>query len=124
MSGAPTVLIATPYLPPHLGGVERYVAELSRKLREQHGWRVVIATTTDDTTAAGTVSEELGATVYRLHSRWRVSNTPLDFGWAGRLRKIIEREQVDLVNGHAPVPLFADAAARASHDRPFVLSYH
>jgi glycosyltransferase involved in cell wall biosynthesis len=50
----------------------------------------------------------------------------VDLGWLRALRAVIRRERVDLVNAHAPVPGFADVAARASRAEsvPFVLTYH
>jgi glycosyltransferase involved in cell wall biosynthesis len=53
-----------------------------------------------------------------------MSNTPWGTGWIESIRRIIRDEKVDLVNAHAPVPLFADAARRAVGDLPFVLTYH
>ncbi|MGW2488521.1 glycosyltransferase family 4 protein [Streptomyces sp. NPDC001606] len=125
----PTVLLATPYLPPSLGGVEQYVWHLARELGAHHGYRVVIATTTGGPMGGRPGRSEDGpggCVVYRLEAPVLLSRTPVGAGWRRQLRRIIEREGVDLVNGHAPVPLFADAAARAAGDtgRPFVLTYH
>ncbi len=120
----PTVLLAAPYVAPHLGGVENYVHELARMFRDRHGWRVVIATTEASRMSGEARAEVDGILTYRLPSPWRVSNTPIGLGWLRLLRNIIREERVDLVNGHAPVPLFADVAARASSGTPFVLTYH
>jgi glycosyltransferase involved in cell wall biosynthesis len=116
-----SILLASPYLPPHLGGVETYVFRLATMLRDRHGWRVVLATTTDGPAGVDSVD---GLRVHRLRSRFRVSNTPIDLGWIGKLRAVVDEEQVDLVNAHAPTPGFADAAARAAGSVPFVLTYH
>lgn len=62
--------------------------------------------------------------VHRLPAPLRISRTPVGTGWQRALRRLIQQERVDLVNAHAPVPLFADAAARACGGRPFVLTYH
>ncbi|MGW5482763.1 glycosyltransferase family 4 protein [Streptomyces sp. NPDC004008] len=127
---APTVLLATPYLPPSVGGVEQYVWNLARELGAHHGYRVVIATTATGGPTGGLPGRYEdgpgGCVVYRLAAPVLLSRTPFGAGWRRQLRQIIEREDVDLVNGHAPVPLFADAAARAAGDtgRPFVLTYH
>jgi glycosyltransferase involved in cell wall biosynthesis len=119
-----TVLFATPYFPPDLGGVETYTWHLARQLRARHGYRVVIAATAKDGTAPGRHKGPDGIPVYRLPARLRISRTPIGVRWRHDLREIIRAEGVDLVNAHAPVPLFADAAVRACGDLPFVLTYH
>ncbi|MFJ8463589.1 glycosyltransferase family 4 protein [Streptomyces swartbergensis] len=120
-----TILLAAPYFPPDLGGVEQYVLNLARLLQSRHGHRVVIATTAlRGTMKPGRYDGPDGIPVYRLAAPTRLSHTPIGLQWSRRLRGIIDEEGVDLVNGHAPVPLFADAAARASGDLPFVLTYH
>ncbi|MFJ3640259.1 glycosyltransferase family 4 protein [Streptomyces sp. NPDC090108] len=126
----PAVLLAAPYFPPAIGGVEQYVWHLARELRDHHGHRVVIATTSTpgpNGSGPGRYQDGPGGcTVYRLAAPARVSRTPYGLGWRRQLSRIIRSEQVSLVNGHAPVPFFADAAALAARDagRPFVLTYH
>ncbi|GAB2700470.1 glycosyltransferase family 4 protein [Kitasatospora kifunensis] len=119
-----TVLLATPYFPPDTGGVEQYTWQLARQLRARHGYRVVVAATVGDGVAAGRIEQEDGLVVHRLPAPLRISRTRVGLGWRAALRTLIRQEQVDLVNAHAPVPLFADAAARASGPLPFVLTYH
>ncbi|AZQ39043.1 glycosyltransferase family 1 protein [Streptomyces cyaneochromogenes] len=119
-----TVLLASPYFPPDLGGLERYVWNLARLLRSRHGHRVVIATTASRGTQPGRYDGPDGIPVYRLPAPARISHTPVGPHWSRRLHSIIEGERADLVNAHAPVPLFADAAARACGALPFVLTYH
>ncbi|MGW2206305.1 glycosyltransferase family 4 protein [Streptomyces sp. NPDC001774] len=118
------VLLASPYFPPALGGLEQYVWNLARSLRSRHGMRVVVATTAPRGTPGGRYDHPDGFPVYRLPAPLRISHTPLGLHWSGRLRTVIEHEGVELVNAHAPVPLFADAAAQACGDLPFVLTYH
>ena len=119
----PAILLAAPYYPPKTGGVENYVWNLAHQLRTRHDRRVVIATTANPGEKSGRYDGEHGP-VYRLSAPMRVSNTPIGAGWVRALRRIIEAERIGLVNGHAPVPVFADAAARAGGDTPFVLTYH
>ncbi|WP_329579012.1 glycosyltransferase family 4 protein [Kitasatospora sp. NBC_01250] len=118
-----TVLLATPYFPPDTGGVEQYTWQLARQLRERHGYRVVVAATVGDGGAIGR-HEADGLVVHRLPAPLRISRTRIGAGWRAALGALIREEQVDLVNAHAPVPLFADAAARACGPLPFVLTYH
>jgi glycosyltransferase involved in cell wall biosynthesis len=122
-----TVLLVAAYLPPVLGGVEKYVFNLGAELVRRFGCRVIIAATAppDVRTSA---TEEMFAAV-GLEVRWlpafgKVSNTPVGIGWKRRLRQIIEDEKVDIVNAHGPVPLVADIAASACASVPFVLTYH
>jgi glycosyltransferase involved in cell wall biosynthesis len=117
-----TLLLASPYFPPDLGGVEQYVESLARLLHERHGWRVVVAATVRARAAQSMDTEY--ARVYRIPFTMRLSNTPIGLRWPRLLREIIDREQIDLVNAHAPVPLFADVAAQCSRELPFVLTYH
>lgn len=121
-------MVVSPYLLPHLGGVERYVFGLVRALATQQGYRVVVVGTRlrgHDTSATERLFSDLpDVRVHWLDARLAWSNTPLGWGWRRRLRQIVDEEQVDLVNAHAPVPLLADLAARAAGGRPFVLTYH
>jgi len=119
-----TLLLATPYFPPDVGGVEQYTWHLARALCARHDFRVVVAATATDGTKPGRYEGPDGIPLYRLPTSARVSRTPLGRHWRRELREIIRTERVDLVNGHAPVPLFADAAARACGEIPFVLTYH
>ncbi|MEU4238176.1 glycosyltransferase family 4 protein [Actinoplanes sp. NPDC026619] len=119
----PAILLAAPYYPPRTGGVENYVWNLAHQLRTRHDRRVVIATTAGAGEKTGRFDGEHGP-VYRLGAPMRLSNTPVGLGWVRGLRRILQAERIGLVNGHAPVPMFADAAARAAGDTPFVLSYH
>ena len=121
-------MMVTPYVPPHLGGVETYVFNLAGQLVRQHGIKVVVAATaTSDVVVSET--EKIFAGVDGLHLRWlptvsKVSNTPVGVGWARCLQRISREENIDIVNAHAPVPFVADVAARACPELPFVLTYH
>ena len=123
MSGN-TVLLASPYFPPDLGGVEQYVDNLARLLHERHGWRVVVAATANGGSGAPQFVDTEYARIYRIPYTMRLSNTPVGLRWPALLRGIIESEQVDLVNAHAPVPILVDVAARCCGDLPYVLTYH
>jgi glycosyltransferase involved in cell wall biosynthesis len=126
VSGDRSLLLVSPYLPPHVGGVEQYVLQLARRLSGELGWRVVIAASGERSRRRTPVREVDGdLTIYRLPvllEKWS-----LGFGdaWPATLRTIIRSESIDVVNAHAPVPFIADAAARAVRTTtPFVLTYH
>jgi glycosyltransferase involved in cell wall biosynthesis len=118
------VLLVAPYYPPHVGGVEHYVRNLGHRLQNHLGEQVVVVTTANADCGGVRFGELDGLMVYQLPVTGRLSNTPLGTGWLGALRRIIAVERVGLVNAHAPVPILADAAAWASGDLPFVLTYH
>ncbi|MGO8863361.1 MAG: glycosyltransferase family 4 protein [Acidimicrobiales bacterium] len=122
MSDVPSVLLVSPYLPPHIGGVERYVETIAREL-DRLDWRVVIAAPSPHREGI----ERLPGTdinIRYLNSVGRLSNTPIGFRWRTDLTRIIEEEKIDVVNAHTPVPGLADAAQRAAGTCPFVLTYH
>jgi glycosyltransferase involved in cell wall biosynthesis len=104
---------------PYIGGVENTVLELGRRLTARgHEVRVVCA---DE--PAGSPARVEGIDVVRLPCRRRkIGNTNLCPGLAAALR----RERPDLIHGHLPTALFAEAAASAARDLgvPFVLTYH
>ena len=118
-----SVLFVTPYYPPHLGGVERYVEGLARAVRARPGWSTAVVTTGEPGTRPS-LSVADGVRVYRLPRDGRISNTPFGLRWPGQLARVIEREAPSVVNAHAPVPGFADLAARLTRHVPFVLTYH
>jgi glycosyltransferase involved in cell wall biosynthesis len=119
-----TVLLASPYFPPDLGGAEQYVGNLARLLHDRHGWRVVVVATARQRAGATRFVDTDYARIYRMPFQTRLSNTPIGVHWSRFLRDIIAREHVNLINAHAPVPLVADVAARCSGELPFVLTYH
>ncbi len=123
-----SVMMVTPYVPPHLGEIGTNVLNLAVQLVRQHRIKVVIvATVTSDVAVSKT--EEIFAGVDGLHFRWlpavgKVGKTPVGMGWAHHLQRIAREENIDLVNAHAPVSFVADIAARACPELPFVLTYH
>jgi glycosyltransferase involved in cell wall biosynthesis len=118
------ILFVTPYFRPHLGGVELYVEQLAEALHARHGVRPVVATTSPQGPSSGAAPRDFPFVVRHLRAPARLFNTPLGLGWVRALRRIIHEERISLVNAHAPVPVLADLAARASAGLPFVLTYH
>jgi glycosyltransferase involved in cell wall biosynthesis len=117
------LLIATPYYPPHLGGVEFYVANIAKELDSNLGWDVSIVTTGERGWKVD-VKTENNMPIYRLPYWFKVSNTPVNFLWPLMLRRIIKKENVSIINAHAPVPIFADLALRVNNRIPVVVTYH
>jgi glycosyltransferase involved in cell wall biosynthesis len=119
-----TVLLITPYFPPEGGGLERYAMHIAQRLQSEHSWRVVMVTASPEKSPHDSEYTESGIKVYHLSYRFRLSNTPFDFGWRRKLRRIIASERPDLINAHMPVPGLADVAASVAGRIPFVLTYH
>lgn len=117
------VLIAAPYFPPHLGGQEYYAANIAKQLQKHFGWDVAVAATGSRGWRTH-VGDEAGLRVYRLPYWLKVSNTPINPLWWFSMRRIIHRERPDVLNAHAPVPLFADLFVRAARRIPSALTYH
>lgn len=117
------LLIATPYYPPHLGGVEFYVANIAKELDSKLGWEVTIVTTGQRGWRVDVTYED-GMRIYRLPYWFKVSNTPINLFWPVLLRNIVKKEDVSIINAHAPVPIFADLALRVNNRIPVVVTYH
>lgn len=112
------ILFVVPHYYPMIGGVESYVQTLANGLKGKH--QIVVVT-------SGAKAEKVthdGVILYRLPHRLRFSNTPIGFLWYFRLRRIIKREQPDVINAHSPVPYMADMARLACQGVPFVVTYH
>ncbi len=123
-----TVLLLSPYLPPHLGGVERYVYGLAEDLVREHGCRVVLASPKPFSAREAQQAErelaDINVPVQWLPTIAKISNTPIGAGWRRQIRRIATHYSVDIVNAHAPVPWLADMAARSTIHCPFILTYH
>ena len=116
------VLLATPYLHPEGGGLERYAATVTSTLaRDGH----------DVTLVGHTASplDEVGADGVRrvgVRPSVKLSNTPLSPAFLRAVRRLVRESRPDVVNGHAPVPGAAEMAWWvARRERvPFALTYH
>lgn len=117
------ILFVSAYFPPELGGVESYVFNIARVLKQTHNVEVVVVTS--NANGKEQICEVYsGIKVYRLPILIRISNTPINPLWYFLIKKIIQEEKPDLINSHQPVPFIGDIAALASGKTPFVLSYH
>lgn len=121
------VMVVTPYFYPHMGGVQKYVYEISTRLQQQFGHDVTVVCSNwsqEESTVRTDRLDDL--TVIRLPYQFRVSSTPVSLAWMRTLQVIIGSVRPDVVNGHMPVPFIADAAARASAGMqvPYILTYH
>lgn len=117
------ILFICPYYVPHTGGLEKYVYNVAQGLSKNYGWDVVVVTSDKDVHQTE-VSFENGIKVYRLSVLFTLSNTPINPQWFITLKNIIDNENPDLINAHAPVPFLPDIAALFSPKDKFILTYH
>ena len=123
MNGKKTILITAPYFPPQGGGLERYALEIARGLSSAFDWRVVVVCA-NEKKEEDRKEEMNGITIYRLKPDLRFSNTPLAFGWFGKIKKIIKEEKPDVINVHTPVPGLGDITSFLGRNIPQVVTYH
>lgn len=113
------VLIASPWLHPHGGGLERYAATIARELARRGHAVTLLGHARDpiDETREG-------VRIVGVAPRRILSNTPLSREVHRRAKELATH--ADVVNVHTPVPgtaeLVAFAALRAG--RPHVVTYH
>src|SRR4051812_38203086 len=113
------ILLVTSHFPPSVGGVERYTFHLASGLQQTFQDEVVVVTA-DAHVRTQSVELYQDLKVYRLPVMFQVSNTPVHLLWYFALKKIIRKEQPDLINAHLPVMCLGDMAAWAAGDIPFV----
>lgn len=117
------ILMVSPYLYPKIGGVERFVYEIAKKLQESGVYDVSFVTANTDTREY--VSSSLdGMSVHNLPMRWKLSNSPIDFTTYFWMKKIIRTVKPDIIHAHAPVPFFAEMAALNAKNFKYILTYH
>lgn len=117
----PRLLIATPFYPPFVGGVEHYAYEMAHGAAMQNYEVSVI--TAHDTKYSCEIQKD-GVRVYRLPTQFKVMNTPIHLLWYWYVRKIIRREDPEVVNVHAPVPFLPDITMAAARGRRRIVTYH
>ena len=118
-----TVAFVTAYYPPHMGGVENYVARVAGALAQVDDLEPVVITTRDSGWRT-TVDVEGGVKVVRLRAWLKVSNSPISPLWPVQVRRWLRKTGAQVVNAHAPVPGLADVAVAVSGRRRTVLTYH
>lgn len=114
--GRPRVLQVGKFYPPHMGGIETHLENLSRALAAEVDLQVVVAADGRDT-VADTVD---GVPVTRLGTRATVASAALTPGLAAAIR----RARADLVHVHLPHPVAAFSYLASRHRGPLVVTYH
>ena len=113
--------MATPWLHPQGGGLERYAHTMAAHLAKQ-GHDLTCVGHSDapvDETADGV--RRLG-----VPPGLRLSNTPLSLALPRRVRRLLKENRFDAVNVHTPVPGTAELVAAAARRAgvPTVVTYH
>lgn len=121
------ILIVAPYFYPKMGGVEKYIYEICSYIRKKYSCEICVICTNwnyDDNNYREEIIDNIK--IYRLPFLFKLSSTPINPSWINKIEQIVSIEKPDLINGHIPVPIIADIAARVSHKNriPFVLTYH
>lgn len=117
------LMMVTPYFYPKTGGLENYAYNMAYGLQKTYGLDIVVVTS-NHKKKKDVVETINGMKVYRLAPLFKLSNTPVNPFWHGKIKKIIKNEKPDVINAHSPVPFIADIAARVSSKTPFILTYH
>ncbi len=109
----------SPYMYPHLGGVESHVLELSKSLKKRGHEPVIITTRLE-----GTKKKEMveGVPVIRVEPIAILLSTPI----VPNVQKVLMDMDCDIIHAHSPPPLLDFFGVRAANkkDVPYVLTYH
>ena len=116
------VLSITPYYAPEGGGLERYAHAMNAYLARR-GHDVEAVAFTRNAPAATTRD---GVRIRLESPRLVAGNTPLEFGFAARLRKAVRKSRPDVMAIHTPVPYPAQWAAAVARREgvPYAVTYH
>jgi glycosyltransferase involved in cell wall biosynthesis len=117
------LLIITPYFYPKIGGVEKYIYELTKHLLIYDLDIIIVSYKWDKYDNLKNIEN---IKQYKLTSMFKISTTPVDLFIYQNLLKIVNDEKPDIINSHTPVPLVSDVASRIANDKkiPFILNYH
>lgn len=115
------LLLASAYFSPKTGGLERYSLEMAKSALS-NGWEVSVITSTDSRKIE--IERRDGFQIYRLPSQFKFSNTPISIKWHSMIKKILKKENPNIINVHMPVPGLADLVGFAANKVPTVITYH
>jgi glycosyltransferase involved in cell wall biosynthesis len=103
---------------PYIGGVEKYVLDLSKEL-VKNGNDVKVVCANEPNSDIKSIE---GINILRLNYYGKIANTNLCWGLFSRLLK----EDFDVIHTHMPTPWSADISALVSliKNKPLVITYH
>lgn len=115
------VLLATPWLFPRGGGLERYAFTMARELVKRGHDATLLG-------HAERATEEIrdGVRLVGVAPTLKLSNTPVGLAINRRAAQLLKDQRFDVVNVHTPVPGTAELVARQARRRgaPYVVTYH
>lgn len=117
------IMMVTPYFYPHIGGAENYVYNITKGLKKEYNWEIVVITSNHEKKES---KEEIidCIKIYRLPFWFKISNTPVNPMWLFSIRKILREERPDIINAHSPVPFISDITSLIAGKTPLVITYH
>lgn len=122
--GPRRVLHLGKFLPPHPGGIERFLADLLPAQRRL-GLRPAVLAHADPSAPAGGCRRALGAAAVSARVLARVAYAPLSPGWPLLLDRLIRRWRPELLHLHLPNPsAFWALALPAARKLPWLLHWH
>ncbi|HUA13296.1 MAG TPA: glycosyltransferase family 4 protein [Candidatus Sulfotelmatobacter sp.] len=116
------IVIVTPYFYPKIGGLEMHTYHIAKGLKKR-GHAVTVVTTQHEKKLKS-VDSSSGIKVIRLKPMFKISNTPVNILWFFKVRRIIKKEDPDIIEAHSPVVGLADLAYLSRGNRIFVIKYH
>lgn len=117
------ILVVTPYFYPEGGGLEKYVYNIFKRLVAE-GCDITVYCSTKQGYDYSEIID--GININRLKPNIIISNTPIRLDLLQILHREIKRNEYDVINGHTPVPYFADIAAMVAfkQNTPYIVTLH
>ncbi|MFA4640541.1 glycosyltransferase [Pyrococcus kukulkanii] len=121
--------ILYPYFYPKKGGVENYIYHIVNSINlyyRDYVNEIVVITSKYDKTLSEFEWINPITKVYRLPYRFVISSTPISIMWYPKIKKILKKENPDIINVHMPVPFMSDIGIKLAQELkiPCVLTYH
>lgn len=120
MSAKPRVLMVSKYYPPHLGGIESHVHDLSVGLASTGAAEVTVLVVGD---GPRRVDEQLdGVRVVRVPRAFEYASTPVSWSFAREFSRLARTH--DVIHFHFPYPFGEVCSLLSTARTPRVVTYH
>ncbi|MBT7281618.1 glycosyltransferase family 4 protein, partial [archaeon] len=114
------IIFVTPYFYPKTGGLENYAYNIAKRLAKTNEVVVITSNHKDKQEIKEKIAN---LTIYRLPILFTVSHTPVNPFWYFKIKKIIKKENPDIINAHLPVPFIADLVNFIAPKKT-IITYH